>query len=426
VVTTIERWLEGLFVKHEFAAYVGLDWGTQSHEACMMNAGGEVLWSRSIEHNGLAIRTLLQAVDESAKVPPDSIAIGIEVPHRPLVEACLEHGYAVFAINPKQLDRFRDRHSVAGAKDDRHDAFVAASSLGTDRRCFRRVKSDSPDVMRIRELSRLEESLSTDLHRAVNQLYQLLLRYYPQLLQLCPTPDEPWIWTLLEAVPTPEQGHRITIMRLPRILKSCRIRRWTAEQVQHVLKAAPPPLMAGTVEAVSEHALLLLPQLRQLHIQRKKVRDRLEESINRMIASAEPGDTAGCDAAVILSIPGIGPIIGAALLAEASDALANRDYYALRAHAGIAPVTKQSGKTKRSQCATGVINDCAMRCIIGLAAVSNATRAARITMIAFARSGTDTLGRCVALPTDWLVFLSRCCEKVNDTMHHDETVTLLG
>jgi hypothetical protein len=40
----------------------------------------------------------------------------------------VERGFQVYAINPKQLDRFRDRYSMSGAKDDRRDAFVLADS----------------------------------------------------------------------------------------------------------------------------------------------------------------------------------------------------------------------------------------------------------------------------------------------------------
>ena len=115
---------------------------------------------------------------------PDRIAVAIEVPRGPVVEALLEGGLAVFSINPKQLDRFRDRYTVAGAKDDSRDAYVLGDSLRTDQHCFRRIAIDHPDVLRLRELSRTEESISEDFRSVVNQLYQLLLRYYPQLLQL--------------------------------------------------------------------------------------------------------------------------------------------------------------------------------------------------------------------------------------------------
>ena len=61
---------------------------------------------------------------------------------------------AVFAINPKQLDRFRDRFTVAGAKDDRRDAHVLGDSLRTDRRAFRLLAVDDPTIIELREWSR--------------------------------------------------------------------------------------------------------------------------------------------------------------------------------------------------------------------------------------------------------------------------------
>src|SRR3954452_20421445 len=46
--------------------------------------------------------------------------------HRPM------RHFTVHVINPKQLERLRDRVSLAGAKDDRRDARVAAGGLRTD------------------------------------------------------------------------------------------------------------------------------------------------------------------------------------------------------------------------------------------------------------------------------------------------------
>jgi hypothetical protein len=87
----------------------------------------------------------------------------------------------------------------------------------------------------------------------------LLLRYYPQLLQLNSTPDEPWIWTLLEVAPTPYRGAKLTVARLKALLTKHRIRRWTAEELHGILGTSPLPLSAGSAEAISEHALVMLP-----------------------------------------------------------------------------------------------------------------------------------------------------------------------
>jgi len=178
--------------------------------------------------------------------------------------------------------------------------------------------ADDPVVIRIRELSRTEESFSGDLNRAVNQLYQLLLRYYPQLLQLCAHPDEPWLWALLELAPTPQRGARIAVSRLRQLLSKHRIRRWTAEQVQEILTGPALPLSPGTAEAISEHALLLLPQLRVMHTQRKQVADQMQNVLDEMETSA--ADNADShqhrDITLLLSLPGVGRVVTGIIIAE--------------------------------------------------------------------------------------------------------------
>ena len=333
----------------EFRIYVGLDWGTEFHRACVLDPRGKILRECRVDHSGQAITDFLRSLAELANGQPANIAMAIEVPRGPVVEAFLEGGFAVFSINPKQLDRFRDRHTAAGAKDDSRDAYVAADSLRTDQHCFRRIATAHPDVVRLRELSRTAESLGEDLRRVVNQLHQLLLRYYPQLLQLNSTPDEPWIWALLETAPTPERGAKLTLARLKSMLAKHRIRRWTAQALQAILRTTPLPLSAGSAEAISEHVLLLLPQLRLLYGQRAKARDRIEALLNHMtqFGSEHPERREHCDVSLLLSIPGLGYLIAANLFTEGADALAQRDYAALRAHSGAAPVTRQSGKSKQ-------------------------------------------------------------------------------
>jgi len=336
-------------VENEFDVYVGVDWGTEFHRGCVLDGQGEVLRECRIDHSGQAITDFLRGLNEMAGGKPDRIAVAIEVPRGPVVEALLEGGLAVFSINPKQLDRFRDRYTVAGAKDDSRDAYVLGDSLRTDQHCFRRIATDHPDVLRLRELSRTEESLSEHFRGVVNQLHQLLLRYYPQLLQLNSTPDEPWIWALLEKAPIPQRGAQLTLARLKTLLSNYRIRRWTAEQVRDAIATPPLSLVAGSADAISEHVLLLLPQLRLLYSQRKEVRDRIEALLSRMTSMGRErlDSREHRDLGLLLSMPGLGCLIAANLFSEGADAFAQRDYYALRAHSGIAPVTRQSGKSKQ-------------------------------------------------------------------------------
>ena len=116
-----------------------------------------------------------------------------------------------------------------------------------------------------------------------------------------------------------------------------------------MLTTQPLPLAAGSADAVSEHALLLLPQLRLLHAQRQEVRDRIEALLKQMTALGReyPDSQAHRDVGLLLSMPGLGCLIAANLFTEAFDPIAQRDYHALRAHSGVAPVTKQSGKSRQ-------------------------------------------------------------------------------
>ena len=134
--------------------FVGIDWATQSHELCVLDGAGRVVDTGAVAHSGAGMAELVARLTRLT-TEPARIAVGIETPRAGVVDALLAHGCHVFAVNPKQLDRFRDRPTVAGAKDDRRDAFVTAEALRTDRWAFRRRHLEDPRLVQLRELSRL-------------------------------------------------------------------------------------------------------------------------------------------------------------------------------------------------------------------------------------------------------------------------------
>jgi len=336
-----------------FRFFVGIDWGSEKHRVCLMNRDGQILAERWIEHNGDSLAELTAWLRRETSDVPSSLAAAIEIPRGAIVETLLEHGFAVFSINPKQLDRFRDRYSPAGAKDDRRDAFVLADALRSDMHCFRPVRLDDPAVIRLRELSRLDDEMAQEQNRAVNRLREQFHRFFPQLLQLCECADEPWLWTLFELAPSPLRAARLTEARIARLLQQHRIRRITATEVRVVLKTKPLTLAPGAAEAAAEHALLLLPRLRLLHQQRTDLARRISALLDELAAPTE-GRKEHRDAAILLSLPGLGRKIAATMLSEASQAIADRDYHALRCYSGAAPITRQSGKKKTVAMRRGV------------------------------------------------------------------------
>jgi transposase len=328
-----------------FRFFAGIDWGSEKHRVCLMNRDGQIMAERWIEHTGDSLAELAVWLRQHISDFPSLLAAAIEIPRGAIVETLLEHGFTVFSINPKQLDRFRDRYSPAGAKDDRRDALVLADALRTDMHCFRAVKLDEPTMIRLRELSRLDDELAQEQNRAVNRLREQFHRFFPQLLQLCESADESWLWALFELAPSPLSAARLTEAKVARLLRQHRIRRLTAAQVRAVLKTKPLTLAPGAAEAAAEHALLLLPRLRLLHRQRADLGRRINAVLDELATPAQDKNEHR-DAAILLSLPGLGRKIAATMLSEASQAIADRDYHALRCYSGAAPITRQSGKKK--------------------------------------------------------------------------------
>jgi transposase len=326
-----------------FQFFLGIDWGTVTHVLCLLDKDGRKLADFQVSHNGPGLQQLLSWLQrQTADARPEQVAAAIEMPTGAVVEMLAEHRYPVFAINPKQLDRFRDRHSVAGAKDDRRDAFVLADSLRTDRHCFHAVDLKHPQIIRLRTLSRLRYDLLQDWSRLTNQLQQQLLRYYPQMLELSPAADDLWMWDLLEAAPLPVQVAGLKFQRVERILIRHRIRRISADQVLEKLRVTPLPVAPGTAESASEAALLFLARLRALNQQCKDVDRRIAELLEQLQSDGQLPEHR--DVQVLCSVKGVGVVVAATMLAEAFQPLRDRDYHALRTYAGAAPVTRQSGK----------------------------------------------------------------------------------
>lgn len=339
-------------MEEEFTVLVGVDWGRDEHQCCVLDARGERLLERKVAHDVTALRKLIDEVIGLAGGTAGRVAVGIEVPHGVVVETLVDAGLAVFSINPKQLARFRDRFTVAGAKDDRRDAHTLASALRTDRRAFWRVSIDAPHWIELREESHNYDDLRADFTRLTNRLRELVGRYYGQLLTLGDA-TEPWIWDLFERAPDPKAARAVRLSQIESLLRRHRIRRITAAEVREKLRAPSFPVAGGVREGVVRRVQSLLPQLRPLLAQLKQSQHHLDRLLDRCAQADSAEPSAGperpqdehSDVAIFRSLPGVGRIVSAAVLAEAHGVLIHGDRSTLRALGGIAPVTKRSGKS---------------------------------------------------------------------------------
>jgi transposase len=328
--------------------FVGIDWASQKHRICLLGADGGKVGEREVVHGGDGLSELCDWLLRHAGGAPERIAVAIETPHGPIVEALLERGFQVYSMNPKQVDRFRDRFTVAGAKDDSRDAHVLADALRTDRHALRRLAVEDPVVIELREWSRIRDELRDERTRLANRIRDQLWRYYPKALELGGSDiSADWFLDLWEQAPTPATAAQITEKTIADILKAHRIRRIDTAEVLRMLRQSPLSVAPGVAEAATAHVRTVAARLRLVNQQAKEADRKLDELCARLEPTSEnpPGQiNEQRDVAILRSFPGLGRINLATLLVEAPEPLRQRDYHSLRALSGQAPVTKRSGK----------------------------------------------------------------------------------
>jgi len=328
--------------------YAGVDWASENHHVLITDGDGSKIGEKIFRHGGEGLAGMaVWLMATSGAADASQIQIAIEVPHGPVVETLIERGFKVHAINPKQMDRFRDRFTLAGAKDDSRDAETMASALRTDPRCCRLLAVGDPIVIELREWSRIAEDLGAERNRLTNRMREQLWRYFPAILELDGDLGAEWLMELWEAAPTPAKATRVREATIAKLLKRNRIRRFDAPHVLAVLRQPQVTVAPGTTQAASAHIATLVARIRLLNGQLKQAHERLDSLTSRLAHNEEAGSgqKQQHDVEILASLPGVGRIVLATLLAEGFDALQRRDYAALRSLTGVAPVTKRSGKS---------------------------------------------------------------------------------
>jgi len=346
--------MRGKCIMHEERRwFVGIDWASQEHVVTLCDGQGKKMGQRKFAHGGTGISDMIAWLLKASGGEPGQIHVAIETPHGPIVEALLERGFNVYAVNPKQLDRFRDRFTVSGAKDDSLDAYVLADSLRTDMQLFRKLIIVDPLIIELREWSRIDEQLKVERVRLANRLRDQLWRYYPQMLDLTDDLGADWFLNLWEAAPTPEKAARVREATVARILKSHRIRRFDAAHVISELRKPALSVAQGTAEAATGHIGVVVAQLRLINRQLSDAGLQLDRLCKKLAEPAAGNDGENVsgqrqehrDVTILDSLPGVGRTVLVTMLAEAPDALQRRNYHALRNLCGSAPVTRRSGKS---------------------------------------------------------------------------------
>ena len=315
--------------------FVGDDWAEAHHDVYVCDEAGTKLVSKRVPEGIEGIAMLHQLVAAHATDPAEVI-VGIETDRGLWVQALVAAGYVVYAINPRAASRYRDRHTLSGAKSDPGDAKMLAELVRTDRHNHRQVAGDTAIAEGVKVLARAHQTLIWERTRATNRLRCSLREYFPAALDTFDELADRDTLAVLAKAPTPSQAARLTPGRIRTVLRQAGRQRnidTRADTIATALRCealqAPAPVEAAHGATTRATVAIIVELNTQIAVLAAELADHFEQ---------HP------DSDIYLSLPGIGVILGARALGEFGDD-PNRyaDAKSRKNYAGTSPITRASG-----------------------------------------------------------------------------------
>ena len=321
--------------------FVGDDWAEAHHDVEIVDEEGKVLVRRRLLEGvaGVAVLHGLVADHLGDLDEPGQVLVGIETDRGPWVQALVAAGYLVYALNPVQVARYRERHGTAGAKSDPGDAHVLAEIVRLDRVHHRPVAGDSTVAEHVKVAARAHQTMIWTRQRSVNTLRSMLREFYPAALVAFDELAGRDALAVLAAAPDPEAGRRLTPARVTALLRSAGRKRnlaHRAEQIVEALRSEQLPARPGVVSAYAASVSALVAVITEMVTATAVLEEQVKAGFGR-----HP------DVEIYLSQPGLGLVLGARVLAEfGDDPHRYTDTRARKNYSGMAPITRACG-TKR-------------------------------------------------------------------------------
>ena len=316
--------------------FVGLDWAATAHAVCVIDEAGTVHWRGDVPHSAGGLADLVRRLTRFGT--PPTLPIAVERPSGVLVDTLVDAGFPVVPIHPNAVKATRPRYAAAPGKSDPGDAFLLADLLRTDGHRFRPLRPLADETRALRALVRGRDDLVTQRVALANQLRALLERFWPGAAAIFADVDSPIALAFLARYPTPQSAEHLGERRLAQFLRRHAYSgRRSAPELLTRLRTAPAS-RAGDAEsdASGELVRVLVAVLGPLGAQ-----------IQQLSAAIAAALTDHPDGPLVQSLPRSGAVNAAQLLAELGD---ERGRFAspelLAAEAGVAPVTRTSGKRR--------------------------------------------------------------------------------
>ena len=315
--------------------YIGVDWADAEHAVWVEDEAGHCVLNRGVAQTVEEFATWGRWLDERRAAGIELWA-AIEKPDGRVVDFLLDHGVVVFPVNPKTLDRARDRFRLSGAKSDPFDARVLAGFLRTDHGHLRPLQPSSEATQELKGLTRDYVRQVRQQTRLLNQVTITLKEYYPRALEVCDDLKRAWVRAFLQAYPTPASLQTLTERRWQRWARAQRLSADRATALWALLQRPQLPVPAHVVRVKSRLLAVLLEQLQvtsaAVHAYREAVEAFFAALPAAKWAASLPAGQTGTTVPV--------------LWAELGDAPGRwQSAPHLQGQAGAVPVTARSGKS---------------------------------------------------------------------------------
>ncbi|MBA4149570.1 MAG: transposase [Verrucomicrobia bacterium] len=327
---------------HEFAAFIAIDWADEKHAFCLQATGQKKKESGILEQKPEVIGPWLAKLRERFGGHP--IAVGLEQSRGALIHALLGYDFVVlFPIHPNTVANFRQAFKFSGAKSDPLDTDQILEILTKHLDLLKRL---TPDTEQTRLLGRLVEDRrkTVDLRTSHVQALQASLKeYFPQALDILSgnvasrlAGDSLKKWPNFPAF---QQARPSTIKRF---FYGHNVR--SPQVIESVLKIAEQSQALTTDAAIVESGT----RLSQMHSEVIQTLNPIIEDYDRRIEKVFHDHD---DAKLFTGLPGAGPALAPRLLAAfGTDRSRYESATNVQQLAGVAPVTKSSGKMRVVYC----------------------------------------------------------------------------
>jgi transposase len=323
----------------EFSAYVAIDWADQHHYWRLADAQGTHCGHGDLRNTPEAIDTWVAGL--LIRFPDGSLAVCLEQSRGGLVFQLGKYArLVIFPVHPATIAAFRQALFPSGAKGDPGDTALLLELLLHHRQHLRRLDPDTAETRLLGMLIELRRRLVDERTRQSNRLTAWLKMYYPQPLDWIDNIDSPLGCDFLHRWPTLQILQRAKPQTVKRFFREHNSRSETRiqERMEAIRTAVAAVQDTALLEAGAEATAALVALLKTLNTTIAS----LDLRIDALPKHPEEDFFAG--------LPGAGPVLLPRLIVAFGT---RRERFQsaseLAAYSGIAPVTKQSGKSKSVQ-----------------------------------------------------------------------------